>query len=70
MHLFCIVFDFHYLCHQINIQNFCKFRRYRKLKGVMPPSEAEIEDNTIKQMSFNSFYLLLSTEQAKLAKLN
>lgn len=34
--------------------------RYRKLNGVMPLSAAEIEDNSIKLMSFNSFYLLLT----------
>ena len=50
-------------------------RRYMKLKEDMPLSAAKIEDDTLasggsasKQMSFTSFYLLLSKRQAKLAK--
>ena len=35
--------------------------RYRKLNGVMPLSAAEIEDNTIKLMSFIFFYLHLTS---------
>ena len=44
-------------------------RRYRKIKEDMPLSAAKIEDDTLasegsasKQMSFISFYLLLSTK--------
>lgn len=35
-----------------------QFRRKRELKEVMPLSTAEIDDNTIKLMSFIFFYLL------------
>ena len=55
---------------------FRMLRRYRKIKEDMPLSAAKIEDDTLasegsasKQMSFISFYLLLSTRQAELAKL-